>query len=69
MGGRQYVPVLLGNGGGSFQSAVNYGAGELPDNVAIGGLDGEGDLDLALANKGSGNVSIQTYNSEEVSKL
>ena len=52
------VSVLLGNGDGSFQSAVNYGAGDGPSSVAIGDLNGDGDLDLAVANLVSGNVSI-----------
>ena len=52
------VSVLLGNGDGSFQSAVNYGAGDGPCSVAIGDLNGDGDLDLAVANRISDNVSI-----------
>ena len=44
------VSVLLGNGDGSFLSAVNYGAGDGPSSVAIGDLNGDANPDLAVAN-------------------
>jgi hypothetical protein len=52
------VSALLGNGDGTFQSAINYGAGDRPYSVAIGDLDGDGALDLAVANLLSDNVSV-----------
>ena len=48
--GSDNVSVLLGNGDGTFQSAVHHGAGGVPSSVATGDLDGDGDLDLAVAN-------------------
>ena len=33
-----------------FQGAVNYSTGKGPHSVAIGDLNGDGDLDLAVAN-------------------
>ena len=58
------VSVLLGNGDGSFQSAVNYGADDGPSSVAIGDLNGDGDLDLAVANRWSANVSVLLGNGD-----
>ena len=52
------VSVLLGNGDGTFQSAVNHETGDLSISVAIGDLNGDGHLDLAVANENSNNVSI-----------
>ena len=52
------MSVLLGNGDGTFQSAVNYGAGDGPWSVALGDLDGDGALDLAVANWHSDTVSV-----------
>jgi hypothetical protein len=43
------VSVLFGNGDGSFQAAVNYGAGSVPYSVALGDFNGDGRLDLVFA--------------------
>ena len=42
------VSVLLGNGDGTFQAAVNYGAGAGQTSVAVGDFNGDGRLDLAF---------------------
>ena len=52
------VSILLGNGNGTFASAVPYGAGTVPVSVAIGVFDGDGKADLAIAKDGSNDVSI-----------
>jgi hypothetical protein len=52
------VIVLLGNGDGTFQAAVNYGAGNEPKSVATGDFNGDGKADLAVANGFDNNVSI-----------
>jgi hypothetical protein len=52
------VSVLLGNGDGSFQSAVNYVAGGGPSSVAIGDLNGDANPDIVVANRYSRNVSV-----------
>jgi len=51
------VSVLLGNGDGTFRPHVQYGVGYVPYSVTAGDLDGDGDLDLAVAN-GSNTVSV-----------
>jgi len=55
------VSVLLGNGDGTFQPAQNFGAGSGPSSVAVGDFNGDGKLDLAVANSPFpelGNVSV-----------
>ena len=56
--GSDNVSVLLGNGNGTFQAAVNYAAGTSPHSVAVGDFNGDGKADLAVANYGSNNVSV-----------
>ncbi len=46
------VGVLLGNGDGTFQTAVNYGSGGWYTNsVAVADVNGDGKADLLLANE------------------
>jgi hypothetical protein len=52
------VSVLLGNGDGTFQSAHNFVAGKNPLSIAVGDFNGDGRMDLVIANSGSGTVSI-----------
>jgi hypothetical protein len=56
--GSNKVTVLLGNGAGSFQSAVSYAVGQNPVGVAVGDFNGDGKLDLAVANNYSNSVSV-----------
>ncbi len=52
------VSILLGHGDGTFGAATNFAVGAVPSSVAVGDFNGDGKLDLAVANFGSSNVSI-----------
>jgi hypothetical protein len=52
------VSILLGDGNGGFQAVVNYPTGSTPFSVAVADFNGDGKLDLAVANELSGTVSI-----------
>src|SRR5437879_4591595 len=59
------VSMLLGNGDGTFQSAVNYGPTDMPVSAAVGDFNGDGKPDLAVANNNSGNVSVLFRNGDD----
>jgi len=65
--GSDDVSVLLGNGDGAFQTAVNYGAGSVPYSLAAGDFNGDGTRDLAVANVGTSNDT--SYTLDDVSVL
>jgi hypothetical protein len=48
-----YVSVLLGNGDGTFQTAVNTAAGKYTSAVAVGDFNGDGVADLAFVGPGT----------------
>ena len=58
------VSVLLNNGNGTFATASSYPAGDAPFSVALGDLDGDHDLDLAVANSNSDDVSVLMNNGD-----
>ena len=52
------ISILQGNGNGTFESAVNYGAGASPEFITAGDFNNDGRLDLAVANYFGSNVSV-----------
>ena len=57
-GSNNTVSVLLGNGDGTFQPNVDYTTGTAPSFVALGDYNGDGKIDMAVANQVSNTVSI-----------
>ena len=51
-------PSFLGNGDGTFQPARTVAVGDGPRSLAAGDFNGDGKLDLAVANSGSDTISI-----------
>jgi FG-GAP-like repeat/FG-GAP repeat len=51
------LSVLPGNGDGTFGPAVSYPSVTHPNDVAVGDLNGDGKLDIVVANEG-GTVSV-----------
>jgi Bacterial Ig-like domain (group 3)/FG-GAP-like repeat/FG-GAP repeat len=58
------VSVLLGNGDGTFQTAVSYPVGTNPTSAAVADFNGDGKPDLAVSNGGSGNLSLMLGNGD-----
>ncbi|HUE03578.1 MAG TPA: VCBS repeat-containing protein [Bryobacteraceae bacterium] len=58
------MSLLLGNGDGTFRTAVNYAVSSGPYSVSLGDFNGHGKLDLAVANSGSNNASVRLGNGD-----
>lgn len=52
------ISILLGHGDGTFGSQSRFAAGDRPLSLAAGDFDGNGSLDLAVANWGDDTISI-----------
>ncbi len=52
------VSVMLGNGNGTFRSAVSFGVGKIPLALVATDMDKDGVLDLVLALSGSDQVVV-----------
>jgi len=58
------VSILLGNGNGTFGAHVDYPTGEFPVRIVTGDFNGDGNLDLAVANQMASTVSILLGNGD-----
>src|SRR5262249_30882034 len=54
----QSVSILMGKGDGTFQPHVDYVTGTNPNAVTAGDLNGDGKVDLAVANSSDSTISI-----------
>ncbi|HLJ98140.1 MAG TPA: VCBS repeat-containing protein [Gemmataceae bacterium] len=67
-GGSETVTVLLGNGDGTFQAPGSFAAGphfgSNPTALAVADFNGDGFLDLAVANGPTGNVCVLLGNGD-----
>ena len=56
------VAILISNGDGTFQPAVEYATGLEPEYLAVGDFNGDGKPDLAISNLASNTISILLNN-------
>ncbi len=52
------VSILRGDGHGGFSATAQYTVGDQPTSIAVGDINGDGQLDLAVANAGDDDVSL-----------
>jgi trimeric autotransporter adhesin len=58
------VTILLGNGDGTFKPAMNANTGTYPASLVVGDFNGDGILDVAVANRDSNTVTILLGNGD-----
>ena len=64
--GQSSVSVFLGNGDGSFQTAVSYATDQNPAIVLVGDWNGDGKSDLLVANGGLSSINILLGNGDGI---
>lgn len=52
------VSILLNTDTASFGPPTSFTVGKVPDSVAVGDFNGDGHLDLAVANSGDNAVAV-----------
>jgi hypothetical protein len=62
------VQILLGNGDGTFSVGLAYStdtaSGPFPENIVTGDFNHDGNVDLAIANPGSGTIGVLLGNGD-----
>jgi hypothetical protein len=58
------VSILLGQSGGTFQSAMNFIVGPNPVSIAVGDFNGDNKLDIVVALHGTTGVSVLLGNGD-----
>ena len=58
------VSVLRNNGDGTYAAKVDYGVGSEPNDISLGDIDSDGDLDIAVTNYYSNTVSVLRNNGD-----
>jgi hypothetical protein len=52
------ISILIGDGTGSFAAPTSFEVGDSPGSIVVDDLDGDGDLDVAVANFASQYISL-----------
>ena len=60
----QSISVLLGNGDGTFQPAINIPTGAEAQSIAMADLNGDGNLDVVVPNYGNAAVTVLLGNGD-----
>jgi len=63
-GAASQAGILLGNGDGTFTPGESYVIGASPQSVAVADLNGDGNLDLAIADALAGSIDILLGNGD-----
>ena len=58
------VSIWLGDGTGNFNAASQFDVDHVPFSIAVGDFNGDGQQDLAVANRSSGDVSTLLGNGD-----